>query len=88
MIVFSTNLPPKDLVDDPHLNQGGLLDVTLQNGDKVKLPALPIEMNKQKFGLRHNPPTEGDNAQQILANLGYSKEHIEQLIADNVLRSH
>lgn len=78
---------PKDLLDDPHLNQGGLLDITLHNGDTIKLPALPIEMNKEKFGLRCNPPSEGDGARQILAELGYSAEKITQLIAAKILRA-
>lgn len=78
---------PKDLLDDPHLNHGGLLDITLQSGDKIKLPALPIEMNKQKFGLRYDPPIEGNDGKQILREMGYSVEQVAELISANVLRA-
>ncbi|QYJ78862.1 CaiB/BaiF CoA transferase family protein [Shewanella acanthi] len=77
---------PMDLVTDPHLNDGGLVDIELENGKRIKLPALPIEMNQQKFGLRHNPPRESESAQQLLSAMGYSDDQIHQLIADNVIR--
>lgn len=77
---------PADLVSDPHLNDGGLLNITLENGEQIKLPALPIEMNKQKFGLRCDPPKEGADAQKVLSKMGYSQAEIEKLIAANVLR--
>jgi crotonobetainyl-CoA:carnitine CoA-transferase CaiB-like acyl-CoA transferase len=76
---------PMDLVSDPHLNAGGLLTIQLENGTQIKLPALPIQMDQHKFGLRHNPPRESEDAQQLLAALGYSQEQIQQLIATQVI---
>lgn len=77
---------PNDLVEDKHLNDGGLLDITLEDGKKIKLPALPIEMNREKFGLRCDPPREGGDTRNILKGMGYSTEEIDKLIAANILR--
>lgn len=69
----STGLPfapiarPADLFDDPHLTQsGGLLGVTLPNGELTHLPALPIELDGQRFGLHHDiPAIDGDRAEVL-----------------------
>lgn len=78
---------PNDLVEDPHLNDGGLLNITLEDGKEIKLPSLPIEMNREKFGLRCDPPREGGDTRKILEGMGYSQEEINKLIAANVLRA-
>lgn len=77
---------PMDLVSDPHLNAGGLLAIRLEDGSEIKLPALPIQMDQHKFGLRHHPPKASENAQPLLTALGYSQEQIQQLIATQVIR--
>ncbi|WP_337879397.1 CaiB/BaiF CoA-transferase family protein [Rheinheimera sp.] len=77
---------PMDLVSDPHLNDGGLLAVQLENGVEIKLPALPVQMDQSKFGLRHHPPKESQHAPELLTSLGYSHAQIQQLIADKVVR--
>ncbi len=77
---------PMDLVSDPHLNDGGLLAVQLENGVEIKLPALPIQMDQHKFGLRHHPPKESQHAPELLTGLGYSHAQIQQFIADRVVR--
>ncbi len=77
---------PEDLFDDPQLNAKGLLHVTLPEGGEVKLPALPIELGGEKFGLRYNPPAEGDGTRATLQAAGYSDADIDRLIALGVLR--
>ena len=47
---------PEDLIDDPHLNAGGLVEVTLADGRKAKLPALPLAFGEHRPGLRHDLP--------------------------------
>ena len=51
---------PEDLIDDPHLNAGGLVEVTLADGRKVKLPALPLSFAGWRPGLRHDLPQIGE----------------------------
>lgn len=48
---------PEDLIDDPHLNAGGLVEVTLADGRKAKLPALPLAFGERRPGLRLDLPT-------------------------------
>ncbi len=84
---------PADLFDDPHLNAGGgLVEVTLRGGEqegrKVRLPALPLEMNGDKFGLRHDLPAEGEDTKSVLRELGFSEQQIANLIALGQVKAH
>ena len=57
---FAPIARPEDLIDDPHLNAGGLVEVTLADGRKAKLPALPVSFGDRRFGLRHDVPAPGE----------------------------
>lgn len=73
---------PEDLLDDPHLNaSGGLLDLTLPDGTSARLPALPIDMDGEKFGIRLNPPRAGEHSEELLRELGYVDDEIESMVA-------
>ena len=76
---------PSDLFDDPHLNAGGLVDVTLPDGVKTKLPALPLEMNSQRMPLRHDIPTDKGNSVATLKDAGFSDDDIEKLLSLGVI---
>ena len=89
----STGLPfapiarPHDLFDDPHLNAaGGLLDVTLQTGDRAKLPAIPLELGGQRMGLRRDVPAESADADAVLAEMGLSEEQVASLRERGIVR--
>lgn len=78
---------PEDLIDDPHLNAaGGMLEVTLDNGDKAKLPAMPVEMNGARPGLRTDLPRTGQHTAEVLVTLGYSESEIKELVASETVR--
>ena len=81
---------PTNLFDDPHLNaNGGLLDVTLADGDhrgeRTHLPALPIETGQGKFSLRQDVPTAGQHTREVFKGLGYSQDEIQQMFQAGVL---
>lgn len=57
---FAPIARPEDLIDDPHLNAGGLVEVTLADGRKARLPALPVAFGDRRFGLRLDLPKPGD----------------------------
>lgn len=78
---------PEDLFEDPHLNAGGLLDITLPDGKTTKLPALPIEMDGERFGLRYELPAEGANSRSALLAAGFNDTDIEKLISDGIVRA-
>ena len=79
---------PEDLFDDPHLKaSGGLNDITLMNGIRAKVPALPIEIGGHRLGTRIDLPQVGQHTRELLSALGYAGPAIEQLIADGVARA-
>lgn len=71
---------PEDLFDNEHLvNSDGLLSIDLPKGNSTKLPALPISMKDERFGLRKNLPDAGEHTDELLLDLGYSEESIRAL---------
>ncbi len=82
---------PSDLIDDPHMNaSGALVAVTLSGGEsagqKIKIPALPVEMNQRKFDVRRDLPTEGHDSLEVLEELGYSPDELQLMMDEGVIR--
>lgn len=87
-IPFAPLRRPEDLFDDPHLSQPGAMpEVTLPDGSKLPLPALPIEMDGQRFGVRQDLPVAGEHSVEIASKLGYDADQIQALIRNGVLSS-
>jgi len=85
-VPFAPINKPIDLVDDPHmLEGGGLLDITLSNGETIKLPGLPLEFDGEKTGLYRDLPQPGQGAREHLLNLGFSESRLDQLVASGVV---
>jgi crotonobetainyl-CoA:carnitine CoA-transferase CaiB-like acyl-CoA transferase len=83
---FAPIAKPEDLFDDPHLNaSGGLAPVTLLNGERTKVPILPIEMDGKRFGTRLDVPKIGEHTREVLASIGYAASEIDALTTDNVI---
>lgn len=72
---------PEDLFDDPHLQHGGLEDVTLDNGTQVRLPTIPLQMDGARIGSPQHLPKPGRDTRTVLESLGYDKDKIAALIA-------
>jgi crotonobetainyl-CoA:carnitine CoA-transferase CaiB-like acyl-CoA transferase len=67
---FAPIAKPADLFDDPHLSaSGGLLDVTIPGGQATQLPALPLELDGQRFGLHRDIPAIDADREDILKEL-------------------
>jgi crotonobetainyl-CoA:carnitine CoA-transferase CaiB-like acyl-CoA transferase len=85
---FAPVMKPEELVDDPHLaTPGAMVPLTLADGREVRVPALPIEMDGQRFGARRDIPRAGEHSVEIMRELGLSAEEIAALQADGVLGS-
>ncbi|MGH8396424.1 MAG: CoA transferase, partial [Pseudomonas sp.] len=70
-----------------HLNaSGGLAHLTLDNGEEVKVPMLPFEMNGRRFDTRLNVPQLGSHSQALLEELGYAARDVDALRARGVVR--
>ena len=76
---FAPITRPAELLDDPHMLAGGLLDVTLEDGRAAKLPALPIELDGKRLPLARDIPQPGADTEALLAALGYSADAIAAL---------
>ena len=78
---FAPISTPEDLFEDPHLNDsGGLLDIDLPQGGQTKLPALPIQMQGNRFGVKHQVPKLGEHTREVLQELGFDDVSIDQMI--------
>ncbi len=91
-IPFAPINRPADLFDDPHLSaSGGLVSVTMHRGvnegKKVGLPALPLEMNQRKFGLRRDLPAPGADSLELLREAGYGEDEIQEMLSTDVVRT-
>ena len=85
---FAPILRPDELFDDPQLaSPGAMVEVTLPEGGTFRLPALPLEMDGQRFGKRLDIPRIGEHSVAIARELGCAPEEIEQLITEGVLRA-
>lgn len=83
---FAPIAKPEDLFEDPHLNAaGGLTPVTLLNGEKTKVPVLPIEMDGRRFGTRLDVPGVGEHTRDVLSALGYDAATIDTLVAEQAV---
>ncbi len=73
-IPFSPIARPEDLFEDAQLNQGNsLIEVTLPNGDKTKLPRLPFVLEEQELDIEAVLPTIGEHTDEILLRLEHGE---------------
>jgi len=85
-VPFAPINKPIDLIDDPHLLQGGgLMDITLSNGQTIKLPGLPIEFDGEKPQLHKDLPEPGQGARDHLQGIGFSAAQLDELTAQGVI---
>lgn len=73
---------PEDLFDDPQLAGAGLEPVTLDNGRETRLPTLPLEMGGERPNAANTLAKPGENAREVLSDLGYSNKRVEALIGN------
>jgi crotonobetainyl-CoA:carnitine CoA-transferase CaiB-like acyl-CoA transferase len=56
-------------------------------GHQVKLPALPLEMDGNRFGLHQPVPHAGEQTREVLAEAGYSTEQVKELLTAGVVEA-
>ena len=77
---------PEDLFEDPHLlASGGLLDMTTPEGRRTSLPALPVQMDGKRPGLRRAVPRQGEHTREVLQELGFTDADISALVDTQVV---
>ena len=77
---------PEDLFEDAHLlASGGLLDVTTPEGQRTRLPALPVQMGGKRPGLSRDVPKQGEHTREVMHELGLADSDIDALIDGRIL---
>lgn len=71
---------PEDMFDDPQLADGGLEDVTLEDGKETRLPTIPLQMGGKRPGAPVTLPLAGADSRTVLEALGYEPARIEALV--------
>ena len=77
---FAPILRPDQLFDDPHVNHpGATVEITLSNGMRAKVPAIPVEYNGFRPALHRGLPQIGEHNDDVANELGYSDEDLKRL---------
>jgi crotonobetainyl-CoA:carnitine CoA-transferase CaiB-like acyl-CoA transferase len=87
---FAPIARPEELFDDPHLAaSNGLLPLTVTDGaragEKTRLPALPLEMDGERFGVHRDVPRAGEHTRELLREAGYSEASVSELLKRKVI---
>jgi crotonobetainyl-CoA:carnitine CoA-transferase CaiB-like acyl-CoA transferase len=71
------------------LNKSELMEkleaVTIPGGPSTRLPALPLQMGGQRFGVSRDVPLQGQDILEVLQEAGYDTDSIEQLIQRGIV---
>jgi crotonobetainyl-CoA:carnitine CoA-transferase CaiB-like acyl-CoA transferase len=83
---FAPIAKPEDLTTDPHLNAGqGMLDVSLGDGRRARIPGLPVELNDQRLPVWRDVPDAGEHSISVARELGYDESDIQRMLASGSL---
>jgi len=66
-------------------SSGFFSSISLPDGRKTVIPALPLEMDGHRFGVRLDVPEFAEHTRPLLAELGYDAAEIDRLVADGVV---
>lgn len=87
---FAPVAHPDDMFNDTHLEaSGGLVPLTLRegkrSGEAIALPALPIEMDGNRFGLSRPVPLAGEHTREVLMEAGFSDAQVASMRANGAI---
>jgi crotonobetainyl-CoA:carnitine CoA-transferase CaiB-like acyl-CoA transferase len=87
---FAPIARPEDLFDDPHLAANdGLVPITISDGplagQQTRLPALPLEMDGERFGVHRDVPRAGQHSREVLREAGYGEGEILDLASRKII---
>lgn len=72
---------PTDVESNPQVQHNDMiLEVDREDGERFKTTGFPVSMSESDHEVRHSPPPIGNNTREVLAELGYEDEEIEELV--------
>lgn len=75
-----------ELSSDPHVRHRELIrEIEDDKGQKVKQVAHPVRFSETPVEIRKLAPALGENTEEILKDLGYSKEEIDELRSEKAI---
>ncbi|MEJ8570677.1 CoA transferase [Microbaculum marinum] len=75
-----------DLVDDPQIRHNGtFVEYEHPTEGRVKTPGFPFRMSKTPAEVYKGAPVTGEDTRQILADIGYGADRIEDLLERKVI---
>jgi formyl-CoA transferase/CoA:oxalate CoA-transferase len=76
-----------DLVDDPQVaHRGMLVEVPHPTISGLRAPASPLKLSEAPASVRRHPPAKGEHTEEVLFELGYSKDDIASLEASGAVK--
>ncbi len=76
----------KDIFENPHINQRGMLvDIDIPLVGRKKIAGVPITFSRTPCSIRLPPPLIGEHSEEILTSLGYTRDEISRLRKRNIL---
>jgi len=75
-----------DIVDDPHIRARNMVDeVEHPDYGTFKLPGVPVQFANTDADVRMPPPGLGEHTEEVLSELDYSDDEIQQLRREDVI---
>ena len=75
-----------DIVNDPQvLARDMMVSIPHPDVPDLKVPGSPLKLADMPPTVRHYPPSLGEHTQEVLVELGYSKEEVARLKEEDVI---
>jgi crotonobetainyl-CoA:carnitine CoA-transferase CaiB-like acyl-CoA transferase len=82
VIAAPVNLYPETFADPQVLHNGMVQDVNHAALGPLRVTGVPVQMSATPGSVRRPPPALGEHTQEVLAELGFSKETIQRWLSD------
>ena len=83
--VFPVNTV-SEIPEDPHVKYRQMIqEITLGSGERIKQVSFPVRLSEMPREIRMPPPELGEHTNEILRDLGYTREDLENLKRDAVV---
>lgn len=77
-----------DLVNDPQVHHNNtIVEIEHPTEGKLKVLSLPITFKKTPSSIRYYPPLVGENTDEILLQIGYTRDEIDKLKFQKIVQT-